>query len=100
MYFFLNNCQPGQKASAEAVGNSRGYLKLLLNQDVMMYAHFKTDVISILTKLSVFMQRKKCMVSDIMMKVYTTVEFLHKYKTRYGQLKLIMTILLTICDCF
>ncbi|KAI0222661.1 hypothetical protein LSAT2_026077 [Lamellibrachia satsuma] len=71
-------------ASAEAVGKSRGYLKLLLNQDVMMYAHFETDVISILTKLSVFMQREKCIVSDIMMKVHTTTEVLRKYKTWDG----------------
>ena len=87
---FLKQLPTQANASAEAVGKSRSYLKLLLNQDVMMYAHVETDVISILAKLSVFMQREKCIVSDIMMKVHTTVEVLRKYKTWYGQLKLIV----------
>jgi len=31
---------------------------MLLSQDVMMYAHFETDVTSLLSKLSQFMQQE------------------------------------------
>ena len=66
-----------------------------------MYANFETDVISILAKLSVFMQHEKCMVSDIMLKVHTTVEVLCKCKTQYvWAIEVDYDNITTICECF
>ena len=47
-----------------------------------MFAHFLTDVVGVLGKLSLCMQREKCVVSDVMMKVHITSYVLQKYKTR------------------
>ena len=85
MHFLLEQLSTQPKAFVEAAGKARGYLKMLLNQDVMMFAHFETDVISLLSKLSQFMQQETCLVSDIIRKLHATVDVLMKYKTRYGQ---------------
>ena len=54
MHFLLEQLTSTQpKAFAEAAGKARGYLKMLLSQDVMMFAHFETDVMSLLSKLTV-----------------------------------------------
>ena len=71
-----------EKPSAEAVAKSRGYLKMLLSQDIMTYAHFLTDVESVLAKMSLFLQGEKWVVSDVIRRLHTTVDVLQKYRTR------------------
>jgi len=83
MHFLFEQLSTQPKASAEAAGKARGYLKMLLSQDVMTFAHFETDVIGLLAKLSQFMQKETCLVSDIIGKLHATVDVLTKYKTRY-----------------
>lgn len=71
-----------QTRKNEALGKARGILKLLLDYDLLAYAQFLTDVISTLSRLSLMLQNRHCLVSEIYHHFLATIDVLTEMKTR------------------
>ncbi|KAL3852786.1 hypothetical protein ACJMK2_016402 [Sinanodonta woodiana] len=68
----------------EATGKAAGYLKMLLDLTLVNYAHFLTDVINVLSNLSLFLQNESCLVSEVYLRVLATIGVLEQLKVRDG----------------
>ena len=69
--------------SNEALGTSKGYLRLLLDQDVLEFIALLTDLINLLSKLSLFLQDQACIIGEVQLRVAATCNLVNGFKTRY-----------------
>lgn len=74
--------QPG--VSVEALGKSKAYLKLLLYKDVLEFMAFLTDIIVILSKLSLLLQEEACVIGEAHLRVQSTITLIKNFQTRYA----------------
>ena len=67
--------------SVDALAKSKAYLKLLLSKDVAEFMAFLTDVIGILTSLSLFLQDEACIIGEVQLRVQSTIVLINNAKT-------------------
>lgn len=70
------------KRTTDADGKANGFLKMLLSFELLAYAHFMTDVIKVLSTLSLFLQYEHAKVSEVYLKVLATIAVLEQYKNK------------------
>ena len=75
---FDSTAKPHIKAEA------KGYINILTNKELMVFAHFLTDVVVCLSKVSLSFQRQGATLSDISCAIEGTIEHLEGMKTKGG----------------
>ena len=66
------------------MGESKGLLERLQCSEIVIFAHFLTDVTTVLSKLSLTFQRTDVMIADIQLAIDSTIESLESYATSPG----------------
>lgn len=79
----LTNTTQTTARKNEAVGKAGGLLKMLLDYNLQHFAHFITDVIEVLSKLSLFLQEEQVTVCEVYQRVMTTCSVLEQFENRY-----------------
>lgn len=80
--FQLTHTSQVPKRTTDAVGKANGFLKMLLSFELLAYAHFMTDVMNVLSTLSLFLQYEQAKVSEVYLKVLTTIAVLEQFKNK------------------
>ncbi|XP_014680148.1 PREDICTED: zinc finger protein 862-like [Priapulus caudatus] len=72
--------QPGVTTDARA--KAKGYLKQLQRKDVVLFAHFMLDVVTVLSKVSLTAQRSQSTVADVVASIDMSLTTLKKYRSK------------------
>jgi hypothetical protein len=76
---------PSQKGvTSDALGKAKGFLKIMKEPATLKFMLFMTDVVSLLSKLSLMLQDTSASVADIKQKLDATISILRKYKFKYA----------------
>lgn len=79
--FQLTHTSQVPKRTTDADGKANGFLKML-SFELLAYAHFMTDVMKVLSTLSLFLQYEHAKVSEVYLKVLATIAVLEQYKNK------------------
>ncbi|XP_030829455.1 zinc finger protein 862-like [Strongylocentrotus purpuratus] len=72
--------QPG--VSVDARAKSKGFLKQMKRKDVVLFAHFMLDVVTVLSKVSLTAQRSESTVPEVARSIDMALTTLKKYRSK------------------
>lgn len=76
--------QESEEGSETSQNKAKDLLELLLQADIIKFAHFLVDVINVLSILSRVNQNRNSSIADIFATLESTLEMLQMYQKRWG----------------
>lgn len=81
-YFLAPMLQESEEGSETSQNKAKDLLELLLQADIIKFAHFLVDVINVLSILSRVNQNRNSSIADIFATLESTLEMLQMYQKR------------------
>lgn len=81
-YFLAPMLQESEEGSETSQNKAKDLLELLLQADIIKFAHFLVDVINVLSILSRVNQNRNSSIADILATLESTLEMLQMYQKR------------------